>query len=557
MLRLRFPQGHQWSRPDLSRWGQLLKLQWAKFGFSRWQHLLSIKWWEEHLSAIVNVLLRLGTILLLVILLVFSYRVLQDQGYTIEPFSVPKSLMESGYDGAVVARKIQDEVARIKGAVQSIKQDSVQLIDQNQPEFSVAVLGIGVSLRSVTYHLRELLGRKNLSIRGEITQSDQRYHLTLRMTGFEPREYSLPARPDSLHHALQALLRKGGEAIINNLDPYRLAVLCYNEGRYEEAVLLVQRILDERPAEAHWAYLAWGSVLDKQGQTEAALEKFERSVKLKPDFELAWARIAWSYNELGQKEKAIAAMRTTASLADDLPPRLVNLGWLLANNQNYAAADSAFEVAARLSNDQMEVVASWLDSKLTRRDTVGITSLIKRLEGTAKDNAQGYVMLAMANMAKGDTARAAKHVNQAFELDPTNLMAARFAIQVAYYLQKDIDASLRVYNRVVWKNTAEPFLVQHIHNMGAMCMNWKGLHDQAFVAARKAIATNPKMPYPYTTLAETFAFNQQWDSCYVYLSKALRMGFSPSDFVLTDPPYPTIMQRPEFKRLLEEYKLKN
>ncbi|MCB0592499.1 MAG: hypothetical protein H6557_20975 [Lewinellaceae bacterium] len=32
---------------------------------------------------------------------------------------------------------------------------------QEQPDLNVAVMGIGVSLRSITYHLREMFGRPN------------------------------------------------------------------------------------------------------------------------------------------------------------------------------------------------------------------------------------------------------------------------------------------------------------------------------------------------------------------------------------------------------------
>jgi|GEM_PF-1686901 tetratricopeptide (TPR) repeat protein len=520
--------------------------------------LLQLKWWEDTLSSIVNVLLRLGAIFLMIILVVFCYRVLQDQGYAIEPFSVPKAMAESGYDGVVMARKLRDEVVMLKEMARSVKQDSVQLLDQNQPELDLAVMGIGVSLRSITYHLRELLGRKNLTIRGEVTQEGARYQLTLRMTGFAPRRYTLPIDATQPHLALEGLLRKASEAILHNLDPYRLAVICYREKRYDEAVALVRRILQERPDEAHWAYIAWGSILEEQRQTEAALQKFRRSVEIAPDFGLGWSRLAWAYNALNQKDKGIAAMRRAAALSieEEGPDRWLNLGWMLVHSGHSAGADSAFAQAATFSKHESLALGSWLDSKITRGDTTGMADITRRLEAVVKDDANGYLMLALASMTRADTVRALTLVKEAFELDPSYLPAARIGIQAAYY-RGDKEEAVNIYNRIDWSNANKAaYQAQQIHNFAAMSLNEMGRHNGAFEAVRKAIDQDPRVPFPYTTLAETFAFERQWDSCRHYMTQALRMGFSPGDFDLRVPPYPELMKQPWFRKLLEEGKLK-
>jgi tetratricopeptide (TPR) repeat protein len=456
-----------------------------------------------------------------------------------------------------VARKVRDEVLALKEIAQSAKQDSVQLLDQNQPELDLAVMGIGVSLRSITYHLRELLGRKNLTIRGEIMQEGARYRLTLRMTGFAARSYTLPIDANQPHLALEGLLRKAGEAILHNQDPYRLAVVCYREKRYDEAVALVRRILQERPAEAHWAYIAWGSILEEQRQTDAAIEKFKRSVAIDPNFGLGWSRLAWAYNTLNQTDKAIAAMRRAAALStDDNPDRWINLGWMLVHSGQPAGADSAFARAATFSKYESIALGSWLDSKITRGDTNGMAGISRRLEAVVKDDANSLLMLALASMTRADTVRAMALVKEAFDLDPGNLPAARMSMQAAYY-SGDKQTAIAIYDRINWsaKGNAN-YQAQQIHNFAAMSLNETGRHEQAFKAVREAVALDTRVPYPYTTLAETFAFTGQWDSCQHYMTQAIRMGFSPGDFDLSVQPYPQLMQRAWFRRLLEEAKLK-
>lgn len=86
-------------------------LQWATWK-SLWQKrpALAIKSAAIVIQELASALMKVGTLALVVILIVWLWRSIHNEGYVIEPFNVPKHLMESGYDGVVVARKIQDAV---------------------------------------------------------------------------------------------------------------------------------------------------------------------------------------------------------------------------------------------------------------------------------------------------------------------------------------------------------------------------------------------------------------------------------------------------------------
>ncbi|MFK7933526.1 MAG: hypothetical protein AB8G22_08445, partial [Saprospiraceae bacterium] len=144
--------------------------------------------WLKKVEDGVGILLKAATLFLIGVLLFWLFRSVNKEGFTIEPFSVPKHLAESGYDGATIARKIQDEVLNLKEEASSIKADSVQLSREDVPDLDISVLSVGFSLNSLTYHIRDLLGRKNNYVRGEVTQLDSVYTITIRMTNQVPIE---------------------------------------------------------------------------------------------------------------------------------------------------------------------------------------------------------------------------------------------------------------------------------------------------------------------------------------------------------------------------------
>lgn len=142
--------------PKITQWFRLPNRNPFKVRNWDWKRAVQLERWANGLDRLATIALKLGTLFLIIVAIVLASRIFQDQGYVLESFSVPLHLEESGYKGEVVARQVQDEVLRLKELTSSIKEDSMQLAGNQQPDLNVAVMGIGVSLRSVTYHLREM-----------------------------------------------------------------------------------------------------------------------------------------------------------------------------------------------------------------------------------------------------------------------------------------------------------------------------------------------------------------------------------------------------------------
>ena len=86
-----------------------------------------------------------------------------------------------------------------------------------------------------------------------------------------------------------------------------------------------------------------------------------------------------------------------------------------------------------------------------------------------------------------------------------------------------------------------------------MIFNYQEEHDSAMVLINKVIEIDTMVGYPYTTLAETYFFKGQPDSCYYYLDKGLALGFNPVNIDYTMAPYDYLKDQLQFQRLLARY----
>ena len=506
------------------------------------------------LDSIVTIFLKLGTLFLLTIFIIFVVKIFKSEGYIIESFAVPEAFEKSGYDGFVIAQKIQDKVQNIKEFAKSVKADSVQLLGNDQPELDLKVMGVGVSLRTLVYQMRNLLGQKNEAIQGEITAIDDQFNLTLRMTGFRPIDHEVKVLDGNKKQAIDRLIAKAGETILSNTDPYRVAILCYKQKRYDEAIEIVRKIINQRPQEIHWAYLAWGSILEEQNQNFAASAKFKRATELKPDFSLAYDRLGWNLFNQKEREKGELALRKAVQYAPHNASRLISLAWLLHSSGKFDGADSTFLKASRLEPNEPGIWSSWTNSKLARGKPEEALEISQKAEQFAKEDAMGYLTKALGSLARGDSLLAFDQVMTALDFDPTNPIAIRAGIG-ALWQKRDYKRIIAIYQNADLKSINK-FQKQQILNSVAMAYNLEGQTDNALNIINQAIEINPNIGYPYTTLAEIYALSGDMKSFYQYLKVAFEKGFSPDNFTYSFEPYLSLRDDPKFQNFIRQYSKK-
>ena len=506
------------------------------------------------LDSIVTIFLKIGTLFLLTIFIIFIIRIFKSEGYVLEPFAVPEAFEKSGYNGYVIAQKIQDEVYNIKEFAQTVKEDSLQLLGNDQPELDLKVMGVGVSLRTLVYQMRNLLGQKNEVIQGEITAIDDQFNLTLRMTGFPPIDHEEKILEGNKKQAIDRLITRAGETILSNTDPYRVAILCYKQKRYDEAVEIVRKIIKDRPQEIHWAYLAWGSILEEQNQDFAAAAKFRRATELKPDFSLAHNRLGWNLFNQKERDKGEIAMRKSVYFDSTNVQRYMGLAWLLHSREKFEGADSIFHKATVLAPNEPGVWTSWADSKISRGKPQEAIKLAQKAEEFAKEDAMGYLTKALGCLARGDSTRAFEHVMTALDFDPKNPIAINAGIS-ALWQQRDYKRIIAISQNANFESMNN-YQKQRMLNLVAMAYNFEGQLDNAFNTIREAIEVNPTIGYPYTTLAEIYALSGDIDNFYNNMRIAFEKGFNPELLTYEYEPYISLKDDPKFQRLIQQYSTK-
>ncbi len=190
-----------------------------------------------------NILKFMGRVfvLFLVVWILWAFRkVYVNESYTIEPFSVPPSLVERGYSGDVVVEKVLSEVQHIL---------SKRYYDERNPEAyrkiaSQPTLHFASGSRAGYFDLQSLfqvgkllLGKKDNTIKGHITRDGEALQLNLHLPDAVAQPFLIqnPAHLDSLF--LQAAVY-----LIKQTTPQYLVYYFLDKGQFTAAEQLLQTI---------------------------------------------------------------------------------------------------------------------------------------------------------------------------------------------------------------------------------------------------------------------------------------------------------------------------
>src|SRR4029077_8137732 len=170
----------------------------------------------------------------------------------IDPFSVPKRIEESGLTPDVVSNRIGDAFHQMESNAQTqLKKDNLTLLRDEGSMPDVEIPGTKLSLKTMVEVTRAILGihPKHVSgdivalTNGESSTTKPKLKITVYFTqkGSRTQAGSLMINTDDVDKLAQA----GAEIILEQIDPYILAVYRYDHGEGEKAVALVQRIVQD------------------------------------------------------------------------------------------------------------------------------------------------------------------------------------------------------------------------------------------------------------------------------------------------------------------------
>ncbi|MFM9951852.1 MAG: tetratricopeptide repeat protein [Saprospiraceae bacterium] len=515
---------------------------------------------DASLTAVTGIILRILALLLLVFSLLVVWRLLSNKGYVLEPFSVPQKVAEeSGLTGTVVAARFHDALKAVKEEAASVKADSLNVGSDEVTNLNLSLMGVDISLNSIAYQVGQILGREEKRITGEMVQSGDLLSLNFRMSKFATVHFQEKIKDGNIEAATQILLRKAAEAVVRNTDPYRLAILYFRRKEFSAATEIVRTIIRERPYERAWAFHAWGTILREQGNLEEACLKFQKAVELDSNFSISWSQWGFTLLQMNRQEEAAKKLWRATQGEPQNPDVLVTLGWFHNNNRQYALSDSAFALAvkAAVPHKKGEVFyLSWAEAKFMRDSADVALKLVKLAASSNSESAEGYVAKAAALLLQKDTTAAYQAALQGLELDPENISAVTMVVRAEFGIFKNYNSVINRVQGLRFNPNQQYDQQMMLFNLQAMSYNNVGKHDSAFAVIQRLIAINPKVAIPYTTLAETYAFQGNTEAFYSNLEKALELGFQTRFLDLTEEPYRRFASTQRFKKLMENYKLK-
>ena len=508
----------------------------------------------------------LGLIFIIVLIRNISLEMRKD-AYSIQTFHVPKSLEESGFNGLVLAQKIMDEVAAIKADAGSIKNDSVKFDAAVKPEMDLSVMGVGFSNQTVLYYAKQLLGKKDRTVSGELTALANDITLTLRFSDAHKIEVHNYADSLSLDKRINLVLKEAAEKVLKWSDPYILAVYYYHQSRFDEAMECARVILKERPKEACWGYMAWGSILVRQQNLTGGIEKFEKALELKPDLEPALVNLAWMYFQQAKYTQALTNFEKLLATAEKSTSRSTALNGIAQSClrlKQFDKAEKAYKQGLKEFPQDIYLYGNYADFKIRiNRDTAGALALYRQGREQAPETAVGFLFQSASLYYENRRDSAIKMLYKALEYDPGNVDALTQIVQVEFgkkdYAQS-INMAKKVCNLVSGKTQGSQdskYRLQNMYNYIAMAHYSELRYDSAMYYARYAISVDTNVAYPYTSLAESYAFVGQKEKFYQNVRKAVQKGFEYTPETVAQEPYVRFINDPKFQQAARYKPLKN
>lgn len=223
------------------------------------------------------------------------------------------------------------------------------------------------------------------------------------------------------------------------------------QGNYDAAIEKFKTAVNLNPSSGNYRWLGYAYYNNKQYQE--AIDSLKKAIELKPpkpDLEKeCWRNMSRSYEALGQIESAIAAANNFINVDPNDPAAYVKLAYLYNENRQYDEAITAAKRAIELQ----------------------------------PTNAGAYTNLGYAYSGKGQYDVAIESYKKGIKIDP-NFVPLHNKLGYAHFLKKEFKEAAQAYNKAV---ELEPNNLGNILWLALSYYNM-GRYDDALSAVNKAIS---------------------------------------------------------------------
>jgi len=513
--------------------------------------------WTTIVSGASAFAVKFFLIALFLFLVLVVVRGLREDGYKVQAIQVPKKYEDAGFSGQVIAFMIADKVGELKKTAKTVRVDSLDLnVDMGQ-DLTMDVMGVGLSAESIIHHVRELLGRQNYTIGGEITDMDGIVSYNVRMTGYNSEHIEVPYSEGFSREALNRAIDLAALKILNNTDPYRLALVYYHRNDLEACKEVLREMITTKPMDRKWAYHLWGNVAQRERKKDVAEEYFLKSIEEDDGFVLPLTSLAWTAFEEKNYQQGLDYFLQI--LKHEPMHRSAHNGASLCFRNLGDLDKSESHLKTQMENFPDNIYSYGNYSYFLiqyRNDTAGAIQLYEEASKNIPVSGDLYVALSSFNMMIGDTVKALQNIYQTLELDPDNVLALRSAAGFEEMKNKDYKKAEVYYKRhiaEIEKKEYDSSMKSSGYNSLAIVEYQQGKLDSALFHANKAIEAYPANPFPWSTLAEVYLLKGDQKGFYENIEKAITLGFDVTKF-LDEYPYSVIKDRSKLYRIIENQK---
>jgi tetratricopeptide (TPR) repeat protein len=234
----------------------------------------------------------------------------------VEPFRMPSTLAAHGFDGAIVAGGLLDELGRLQDVTRSTSA-ALGLSGAWSGNIKLDVPDTGISLGEISRLLRDRFGH-DVRIDGDLVGTPAGgLSLTVRGNGVPPKTFEGSAAD------LRRLTVAAAEYVYSKSQPARWASYLNTHGRYEESIAFCKSAVGSaEPAERATLLTRWAVAVENSGGSVREALGLERAAaKLQPDNWIAHNNIQNDLILLADEEGAWKAGDEMRQVAGGRPGR--------------------------------------------------------------------------------------------------------------------------------------------------------------------------------------------------------------------------------------------
>lgn len=490
---------------------------------------ISLKKIDKTLKAITSIVIRTSMLAVVVFVCVFLYRDLNDKSYHIQEFQVPEDLVKNGYDGKVVAYKIQDCVKTVIGTTRQTwspkeVEEYNQSSDRNQVKLEVA--GVGVSPDAIVRYLKQVIGITTKDISGFITIDGKYIKCSLVIAGRGYPDLEQPIIDSDVSDAIDKLIRSAARQILKITDPlllgiYYAAELIPNGEPHGDSlgIEMFRYAILNQPQQASNAYAWWArSIWNSTNDTLKAIAKIKKALEIDPGNASAyrfWSSIKYRHGEYEEADKLIKKSlsldSTSGATWGILGRRYLNM-----NGEKDQEAELCFRRSIKFD--------PW---NFINHYHYYLCSVLF-YEGKFKEFAEEYESFESKGLIKS-------HALQIASLETT----------------KDTVSAEKIFEQIREKQGRE--LSSELNNFAYELENRDRMQAQHYV--RLSIKADSTYGLPYTTLAEIYGLNGDDEKFYLNLEKAFKLGIPVSSVDEKTEPYHGYVSEERYQKLKSKYRI--